>query len=634
MIALSYLRTGIKRGAALTIGTSCASLAGAAVYANTESGAGFRREIHFWSRIFPIVADYFMQTSQRSPLVKYQKYANSGIYDFTKSGNDDEDEKMRKAKRNGLLTSLHEKHAPEILEVMLDLKGLYVKLGQVLSVTALPVPEAYRELFRTLQSDVPGHAEFDSIVKPTLERELGKPIDELFDYIEKIPCGAASIGQAHRAKLKAIDAKGNLVKDEDRDVVVKVQYPDASWQVPADIECVGDFMQLCVWAGVLDKESSKMSFDEFSRQFLSELDYDKEKNNLHAVYVSSMDPKAPYLKHNVIIPKVYEELCTDKIITMSYIAGVSMEAEAKRQLEMLGIDTSGGIAQIVKNAARDAAGQPNDASAGELMRRVTRSIDQKNRSPFSWKMSASKFVGRFVGVDSILWTIRTGKKVMLWYQASLVATIQRVPKFLVSSSWDEWAEIHSNAAAQAERLGEIDGWCRALFDVHGHQVLNLGLFNADPHPGNILIGDVNGKSRIGLIDYGQCKKLTEEEQYKVAHLILSVANNEPDEVIAEAFRDMDIVTKNNSTEFLAQFGKLMFGRFEPEHLQHDWHMNLHKKDRVLYFPKELSMVYRTSLLLRGLAVSLQLNFSIGEQWKQHASEAVERIQLKRIVGQE
>mmetsp|Transcript_2241 Transcript_2241/g.3422 ORF Transcript_2241/g.3422 Transcript_2241/m.3422 type:complete len:637 (-) Transcript_2241:75-1985(-) len=626
MLAVSSLRHAAKRAAALTLGTSCIGLTAATVHANTESGAGFRREVQFWSKIFPIVADYYVQTSQRSPLVKYQKLTNSGIFDFDQSGNDDQDEKTRKVKRNELLKSLHDKHAPEMLQVMLDLKGLYVKLGQVMSVTVMPVPDAYRERFRTLQSDVPGHEEFESIVKPTLERELGKSLDEIFESFESVPCGAASIGQAHRAKLKAIDADGNRVKDEDRDVVVKVQYPDASWQVPADIECVEGFRKLCVWTGVVDDETSKMSFEEFSRQFLSELDYDKERNNLQEVYESSLDPKAPYLKHNVVVPKVYEELCTDKIITMSFIPGASMEAEARRQLEMLGIDTSGGIAQIVKNASKRASESPNDVSSGELVRRVTSQIDPHKRSPFSWKMSASTFVGRFVSLDAILWSVRAGKKVMLWYQAALVATIQQVPKFLVTSSWDEWAVIHSTAAAQAKRLDEIDGWCRALFDVHGHQVFSLGLFNADPHPGNIL---VDSESRIGLIDYGQCKRLTSDEIYKVASLILSVANDEPDEVIARAFRDMDIVTKNDSTEFLAQFGKLMFGPVEPEYLQHSWHMNLHKMDRVLYFPKELSMVYRTSLLLRGLAVSLQLNFSIGERWKLHAKEAVERIQSDR-----
>lgn len=67
-----------------------------------------------------------------------------------------------------------------------------------------------------------------------------------------------------------------------------------------------------------------------------------------------------------------------------------------------------------------------------------------------------------------------------------------------------------------------------------------------------------------------------------------------------------------------------FRPFRPEHMDHSWHRELHKQDRVLYFPKELSMVYRNSLLLRGLAISLQLNYSVGQQWKQHAQKAVER----------
>ena len=126
----------------------------------------------------------------------------------------------------------------------------------------------------------------------------------------------------------------------------------------------------------------------------------------------------------------------------------------------------------------------------------------------------------------------------------------------------------------------------------------------------------------------QCKHLKPEEQYKVARLILSVANNEPDANIAKAFRDLNIVTKNDSTKFLAKFGRLMFGEFKPEHLSHDWHKKLHSQDKVLYFPKELSMVYRTSLLLRGLAVSLQLNRSIGQEWKNHAQTAVDRLKDK------
>lgn len=127
---------------------------------------------------------------------------------------------------------------------------------------------------------------------------------------------------------------------------------------------------------------------------------------------------------------------------------------------------------------------------------------------------------------------------------------------------------------------------------------------------------------------GQCRALTSEEQYKIANLILSVSRNEPDEVIANAFREMHVGTKNDSTEFLATFAKLMFGPFEPKHLDHSWHMSLHKLDRITYFPKELSMVYRTALLLRGLAISLQHNFSIGEEWKDYAESAVKAYETK------
>ena len=111
---------------------------------------------------------------------------------------------------------------------------------------------------------------------------------------------------------------------------------------------------------------------------------------------------------------------------------------------------------------------------------------------------------------------------------------------------------------------------------------------------------------------------------KVAKLILSIADKETDEEIAGHFRTLGIKTKTDSTRFLAEFGRLMFGSFEAKHLSHQWHRELHQEDRVLYFPNELSMVYRTALLLRGLAMSLQLNPSVGEEWRHHAEEAIKQ----------
>lgn len=129
--------------------------------------------------------------------------------------------------------------------------------------------------------------------------------------------------------------------------------------------------------------------------------------------------------------------------------------------------------------------------------------------------------------------------------------------------------------------------------------------------------------KIGLIDYGQCKRLNPKERVQIAQLILSIANKDSDAKIAAHFRALGIQTQNDSNRFLAEFGRLMFGSFESKHLDHSWHRDLHKEDKVVYFPRELSMVYRTSLLLRGLAMSLQFNPSVGEEWRHHAQAAID-----------
>jgi aarF domain-containing kinase len=588
----------VTRGALGAVGGGATIGATTVYFSNHESAAGLRRETLFWRTVGPVVFDYYWKTYSSSPWVKYQKWRDEEQPDRTE-----------------VLKELHVRHAPKIFQTLLDLKGLYVKLGQVLSVTALPIPEPYRALFRTLQSDVPGWEDFEKVVKPVLEKEFGKPLEEIFESVDPIPCGAASIGQAHRAKLKSGD-----------EVIVKVQYPDATWKIPADIQCVGDFMQVCVWFGVLDETAAKLSFEEFARQFIAELDYDKERSNLDRVYQSSLDPTAPYRKRNVVIPQVYEELCTKKIITMTYLPGPKLEEEARRQLALLGIDTSNGIGSIIRDAAKGAA-DPNEEETGELVRRVTNRLDSGSKSPFSWRMTTSKLVGQVFGVDMILWGVRSVRRIVLWSQAATVASIGILPRSVLPTTLDSWIEDHRTAAAQAARLNLTEAWIDALFDVHGHQIFNLGLFNSDPHPGNILVveeEDATPSTKLGLIDYGQCKELTPREQVLVARLILSVANGDSDQAVATTLRDMHIGTKNDSTAFLAKFGRLMFGPLLPEHLDHSWHRKLHEEDRILYFPKELSMVYRTSLLLRGLAISLQLNYSVGEQWKNHAQETVER----------
>jgi len=618
-------------------------------YTYTEPGLGLRRELAFWGKVAPVVFDYWWNISSSSPLVKFQKLylAESarfypaaekktesklvrrltGKENFVEEyqSDDDDGEEYESDDQRATYEKLHTRNAPKIFDIMLELGGLYIKLGQVLSVTALPVPSDYRKLFRTLQSNVPGHEEFEKVIKPTLEEAFGVPIHDLFEFIEEIPCGAASIGQAHKAKL--IDGK---------DVIIKVQYPDAKWQVPADVHCVGDFLQLCVYFGVVDESSAKLSYEEFSRQFLAELDYLQEAQNLKEVYESSLDPKAPYLKRGVEIPKVFPELCTNQVITMTYFPGPKFEEEARKQLESLGIDTSRGVRSVVKEGNKTKRNEnksvENFESNGKAPKLPSFALE---KSKDSWMVKVGERLGAIVGVDNILFLVRLARQAMLLSTAFAVKSIQlasRMPpsSVFVSNGWLEWAKNHENAFSQAEMMDWTIDAIDALFDVHGYQIFNQGLFNADAHPGNILViqedSEQNGQSwghpKIGLIDYGQCKRLSLEERQKVARLMISVANEESDEEIAAHCRDLGFVTKNDSTKFLSDFSRLMFGKLRSEHLQRSWHVALREEDEIRYFPNELSMVYRASTLLRGLAMSFQLNVSVGEKWREHAKAAL------------
>jgi aarF domain-containing kinase len=637
----------VARGSAYGIaGSAAVGGTALAVYTNTQSGLGLRRELEFWNSVAPICWDYWWNSSSSSPKVKL-------LTPEIITGGDNKKE---------LLQTLHQRNAPKIFQVMLDLGGLYIKLGQVLSVTALPIPEEYREHFRTLQSNVPGYEDFETIVKPTLEQELKLPLHEIFKSVEEIPCGAASIGQAHRATL--------LTTGEQ--VIVKVQYPNAKWQVPADIECVGDFLKICVLFGLVDETGAKLSYEEFSRQFLSELDYERERENLQQVYQSSLDPNAPYLQKRVVLPRVYEDLCTKQVITMSFLPGPKFEEEAKRQLEFLGLDTKKGIRSIVDKAHENTTTTKSSSSSSSSKDEV---LDEMASNGSNWRGTVTRLTTTFVGVDSILSMVRLLRKAMLWSTVAAVKSIQLASR-IVPSHWQEWAKERETLMLQANTLDWTKEAVYALLDVHGYQILNQGLFNADPHPyvyyialdcialksfhnqtkaspelssfhcfccfttttnnqndnerGNIIMmnTDENAKDpKIGLIDYGQCKRLSPKERVQIAQLILSIANSESDLQIAGHFRQLGIQTKNNSTRFLAEFGRLMFGSFEPKHLDHAWHRELHQEDRVVYFPRELSMVYRTSLLLRGLAMSLQFNPNVGEQWRHHAQAAIDQYEV-------
>merc|ERR1719265_2426649 len=166
----------------------------------------------------------------------------------------------------------------------------------------------------------------------------------------------------------------------------------------------------------------------------------------------------------------------------------------------------------------------------------------------SWTMQLGQRLARIVGTDLLFWIIR-----------SCVDARLRVQKCASKST--------SNAAAHD--TGDLTSLLKLLLDIHAFQLFNCSFFNGDPHPGNILLLP---DGRIGLIDFGQCRSLSDEQRKRFAELFTALteapshlgASAEADDRIAAAFTSMGVRSRDSQKGFLAMMPRLMFSRFEPE----------------------------------------------------------------------
>ena len=164
---------------------------------------------------------------------------------------------------------------------MLDELGpTFVKFGQLLSTRPDVVPPDIIAELRGLQDDVRPFPFAD--VERTIREELGQPIERLFLEFDETPLAAASIGQVHRATLP-----------NGRQVVVKVQRPNAPRQIEADLALMYQAARLAKERiRALDFIDANEIVDEFARSIRQELDYRLEARNADALPQELRRPSA------------------------------------------------------------------------------------------------------------------------------------------------------------------------------------------------------------------------------------------------------------------------------------------------------------------------------------------------------
>jgi ubiquinone biosynthesis protein len=195
-----------------------------------------------------------------------------------------------------------------------ELGPTFVKIGQVASTRYDVLPAEIISELENLQDQAPPFSY--ETVQRIIEDELGHPIADLFKEFNGDPLAAASIGQVHYAILKTGEP-----------VAIKIQRPNMKGTIETDLEILQDLALLAEqrldWAA---HYQIRDIVDELAKSLLEELDYSIEGRNSEKI--------ANQFKNDsgIVIPKVFWEYTTKKVLTMEYVEGIKLnEAEKLKE---------------------------------------------------------------------------------------------------------------------------------------------------------------------------------------------------------------------------------------------------------------------------------------------------------------
>ncbi len=188
-----------------------------------------------------------------------------------------------------------------------ELGPVFIKFGQLLSTREEIFNKSFVDQMKILRSNVRPFS-FEQ-AKKSIEKSLGKPINEIFMEIVEIPIGTASIGSVYRGKLLNGEA-----------VVVKVRRPNILKQIENDVSV------LLLLANQLERISEdihalgiKRLVDDFTTSLQSETNFNIEGLNCKRL-------KENNKKHDpeeiIYIPKVYDEYTKEDLLVMELIEGI------------------------------------------------------------------------------------------------------------------------------------------------------------------------------------------------------------------------------------------------------------------------------------------------------------------------
>ena len=216
----------------------------------------------------------------------------------------------------------------ELRTTLEDLGPTYVKMGQIMSSRVDLLPPVYCKELEKLRENV---KPLDpAVAKAVIEQETGKRIDEIYTEFQDEPLGSASIAQVHYGVLK----------DGTR-VVTKVQRPLIADMMRKDFVLLGRLVDL---VKIVEEDSDEQVIDfksvieQLEQVTKAELDFRIEAENTRLFKKECINDE-----ERISCPTVIDDLTTERVFTMTYIDGCSIDDTEKLLAEGCDLSEIGGV---------------------------------------------------------------------------------------------------------------------------------------------------------------------------------------------------------------------------------------------------------------------------------------------------
>ncbi|HVR61452.1 MAG TPA: AarF/UbiB family protein [Polyangia bacterium] len=198
----------------------------------------------------------------------------------------------------------HQRNARRIEEAIIRLRGLFIKVGQLISIMANVLPDAFRSELRRLQDQVPPRPYHD--IEARIREEFGGRLPhDVFAEFSPEPMASASIGQVHLARLPTGER-----------VAVKVQYPDIEEIVRTDLRALKRIFGVLRW--FMPDYGFDTIYVEIREMVLAELDFRLEAAAIQRI-TGNFTGRA-----NVRFPRVMPDYSTARVLTTEWMHGVKV----------------------------------------------------------------------------------------------------------------------------------------------------------------------------------------------------------------------------------------------------------------------------------------------------------------------